>query len=341
MLRKCNVIGCGLSVILLLVTSLSVAADEGQSSISFSEYLSQLKHEASTLGIAESTLSSVFPQIKLFKLSAPPVVQEPESSVTENLETYLPDTVSVANVITARAVYKEHKAALDTLGRQYGVQPRFILALWGITSNFGAQVVSYPVLSVTASLAYQGEQTARYKEEFFAALKALEQEQIDYNDLRATREGGMGIMQMMPSQYLASAEDGNDDGNKDIWNSTLDAFASAASFLKQAGWKSEETWGRQVRTPEDLDLGLASLSVKKTFPEWSSLGLVRFDGSQLPVRADMSVSLIMPDGPSGRKYLVYDNYRALLAWTSSDYFAIAVTHLSERIKYPAINEYSN
>ena len=146
----------------------------------------------------------------------------------------------------------------------------------------------------------------------------------------------MGQIQFTPSMYLSHAQDGNGDGNKDIWNNTLDALASAAAFLKSSGWKNQQTWGRQVRVPQEFDAELAALSVKKTFSQWSSLGLTRFDGSALPARDDMSVSLIMPDGPSGRKYLIYDNYRSLLAWNSSDYFAISVTYLSERLKYPPI-----
>lgn len=334
-----------LSWVSLLVTSLllmptnSVLASDNQSVANFNDFLYQLEQEAKTLGINESILASTFSQIKLFKQSTPASDHDQNSQVltrAQTLDTYLPEKITDTNVITVRAMYKEHKTELDALGEKYGIQPRFILALWGIESNFGAQLVSYPALSVMASLAYQGEQVDVYRAEFFAALKILAQEQLEYRDLRASRTGGIGQIQMKPSQYLAHAQDGNGDGIKDVWNSPFDAMASAAAFLQHSGWKSKETWGRQVKTPKNLDLSLASLSVKKTFPQWSALGLTRFDGSQLPNRSDMQVSLIMPDGPSGRKYLIYDNYLTLLAWRASDYFAISVTYLSERIKYPPI-----
>ncbi|WP_227992899.1 lytic murein transglycosylase [Shewanella sp. YLB-07] len=318
---------------LLMMASPAVLANEPSNAGSFNEYLSQLKQEAIDLGIDKATIETAFPKIKRFKQSTPP---KQDLNLPASLETYLPATVTDANVITARAIFKEHKDELETLGDKYGVQPRFILALWGIESNYGAHLTSYPVLSVTASLAYESKEPSIYKNEFFAALRILDQKKMAFDDLRASRTGSMGQIQFTPSMYLDYAQDGNGDGNKDIWNNTLDALASAAAFLKSSDWKNQETWGRQVKVPQEFDAKLASLTVKKTFSQWSNLGLTRFDGSALPARDDMSVSLIMPDGPSGRKYLIYDNYRSLLVWNRSDYFAISVTYLSERLKYPPI-----
>ena len=322
-----------LAMPLLMMSSPGVLASESGNVNGFNEFLAQLRLESIALGIDKTSIDTAFSQIKRFKQSTPPK-QDPNLPVS--LETYLPISVSEANVSTARVFFKEHKDELETLGEKYGVQPRFILALWGIESNYGAHLTSYPVLSVTASLAFESKEPSAYKNEFFAALNILAQERITFDDLRASRTGNMGQIQFTPSMYLSYAQDGNGDGNKDIWNNTLDALASAAAFLKRSGWNNQQTWGRQVRVPQEFDAELAALSVKKTFSQWTSLGLTRFDGSALPARDDMSVSLIMPDGPSGRKYLVYDNYRSLLAWNSSDYFAISVTYLSERLKYPPI-----
>nr|WP_295029784.1 lytic murein transglycosylase [Shewanella sp.] len=184
--------------------------------------------------------------MKRFKQSTPPK-QDPNLPIS--LETYLPIRVSDANVSTARAFFKEHKDELDILGEKYGVQPRFILALWGIESNYGGHLTGYPVLSVTASLAFESRQPSAYKKEFFAALNILAQARITYDDLRASRTGTMGQIQLTPNMYLSYAQDGNGDGNKDIWNNTLDALASAAAF----------------------DAELAALAVKQTFSQWSSL----------------------------------------------------------------------
>ncbi len=318
--------------LLLIMASTRILASELINASSFNEYLSQLKQDATALGIDKTTIETAFSKIKRFKQLTPP---KQEVSLIESFETYLPNTVTVMNVITARAFFKEHKDDLETLGEKYGVQPRFIVALWGIESNYGADLVNYPVLSVTASLAFEAQESS-YKNEVFAALKVLAQEHMAFDDLRGSRTGNMGLIQFKPSMFLEHAQDGDGDGKKDIWNNELDVIASIAAFIKHTGWKDQETWGRQVRVPKGFNAELASVSVKKTFLQWSSLGLTRYDGSVLPKRDDMLVSLIMPDGPSGRQYLIYDNYRSLFAWNHSDYFVLSVTYLSEKLKYPPI-----
>ncbi|WP_083699856.1 lytic transglycosylase domain-containing protein [Shewanella sp. UCD-KL12] len=325
---------CGLFLVsCCLIVSPTIFAQEIQSATRFSDYLLTLKQEAITLGISESTIASAFPKIKRFRKA---VVTNDDSLEGLTLETYLPNRVTETNVLTARALYKEHYEELNVLGKKYGVQPRFIVSMWGIESNFGAHLAHYPVLSVTASLAYNKTNEPYHKAEFFSALKILDNGQLEYSELLASGEGGLGLMQMSASHYLSATQDSNGDGSQNIWSDSFDAMALAAAYLQGAGWKSQETWGRQVLTPEGFDEALVGLSTQKTFSQWSELGITRFDGSQLPKRDDMQISLIMPDGITGRKYLVYDNFRALLTWKNSAYFAVSVAYLSERIKYPPI-----
>ncbi|WP_299788948.1 lytic transglycosylase domain-containing protein [uncultured Shewanella sp.] len=319
----------------VLSGSLQIAvAQESQESQSFTQYLDSLKSDAKAQGIDSTTLDSVVAKIKPFKRAvfADKAPSEPKSS----LETYLPHVVPEWKVEKARSLFKTHRAELEAIGSKYGVQPRFILALWGIIADFGTDSGHLPLFSVLASSAYEGEREAFFKEQFFAALAILERDSIDFDALKGSWTGTIGQTQFTPSQYLKFAQDGDGDGKRDIWNNTQDIFASLAYYLQQAGWQGDGTWGRQVQIPKTFDTSLASLGVKKTFSQWSSLGVTRFDGSKLPAREDMQISLILPDGEKGRKYLIYDNYRALLKWQESDYFAISVTYLSERIKYPAI-----
>jgi len=319
----------------VLSGSLQLAmAQESLGNKSFVEYVTTLKLEAKELGLDSQTIDSVFPKIKPFKRAvfADNKLSEPKAS----LETYLPDVVPEWKVEKARSLFKTHKSELDAIGAKYGVQPRFIIALWGIISDFGADSGHLPLLSVLASSAYEGTQEVFFKDEFLAALTIIDQDNIDFNALKGTSTGTIGQTQFTPSQYLTFAQDGDGDGKKDIWNNTQDVFASLAFYLQQAGWKSDSTWGRQVLLPKEFVVSHSSLEIKKTFTQWTALGVTRFDGSTLPSRGDMQISLIMPDGKIGRKYLVYDNYRALLKWSQSDYFVLSVTHLSERIKFPVI-----
>ncbi|MGS0674639.1 lytic murein transglycosylase [Shewanella sp. 125m-1] len=301
---------------------------------SFSDYVNSLQQDAIDKGISKQTIDDVFPKIKLFKKAM--LTGQNQTEVPVTLETYLPKAVPQSTVDAARALYKQHYPELEKMGQRYGVQPRFIVALWGVESNFGQLRGEFPVLSVTASLAYEGHKEDFYRKEFFAALKIAQRDDIGFSELKASWTGAMGKTQFMPSSYLAYAQDGDGDGKRDIWNNISDAFASTAYYLQQAGWKESETWGRQVQLPKSFEASLADLKIKKSFNQWQELGVRRFDGSDLPKRDDMQISLVMPDGEKGRKYLVYDNYRGLLRWNDSDYFAITVAYLSERIKYPAI-----
>ncbi|GIU26770.1 lytic murein transglycosylase [Shewanella schlegeliana] len=307
---------------------------QSDTQVSFSDYVAALKQEAMDKGFGQQTIDAVFPKIKMFKKAQAANNNPAEVPIT--LETYLPQVVPQSKVDLARAFYKQHDAELEIIGKRYGVQPRFIVALLGIESNFGQSPANYPVLSVTASLAYEGHREAYFRKEFFAALKIVEQGESSFAQLKSNSMGAMGKPLFLPSAYLTYAQDGDGDGKKDIWGNSSDALASVAYYLQQSGWKASETWGRQVWVPKQFEPTVASLSIKKSFNEWQAMGVRRFDGSDLPKREDMQISMVMPDGISGRKYLVYDNYRGLLQWNASDYFAISVTYLSERIKYPPI-----
>jgi len=140
----------------------------------------------------------------------------------------------------------------------------------------------------------------------------------------------MGQCQFMPSSFLDFAVDGDGDGRKDIWTTRDDVFASAANLLAGNGWRRGWTWGRPVRLPDVFDLGVEGLDKQKPLAEWHALGVRRIDGRDLP-KAAIDASLIMPDGPDGPVFLVYDNFRVILRWNRSDYFALTAGYLADRI----------
>lgn len=322
---------------MLSLISQPALGQDNRVDLSFNDYLMQLKQEASTKGISQATLDSVFPQIKRFKKSV--AADSSKSAKAENLDTFLAAVVPEWKVNTALVLFKEYDQVLNHLTDKYQVQPRFLVALWGLVADFGEAAGDYPVLSVTASHAFNGERQDFYKKQFMAALSIIEKEHLGFDDLKSNWNGAMGQTQIMPSDFVAYAQDGDGDGKKDIWHNQSDAFATAANLLKQQGWKGDDTWGRQVQVPATIDLARVGLDKPQSLAKWQDLGVRKFDNTDLPNREELNASLIMPDGVKGRKYLVYDNYRALLHWDNSDwdnsdYFGIAVVHLSERIKYP-------
>ncbi|WP_153913492.1 lytic murein transglycosylase [Shewanella sp. TC10] len=316
----------------VIVTLFTVNLAYAQQGVSFDDYLATLKEKAALAGVSQNTIDKHFAKIKVFKRAT-----ANGSNKALNLESYIPQNSPEITVSTARAMFKEQQDALIALGDRYGVQPRFLVALWGMTSEFGEQKGNFPILSVTASNAYSGNKEQFYIDEFIAALKILDTNQVQYEQLIGSSTGAMGHMQLMPSQYLAYAQDGNGDGVKDIWNNQFDAFATAASMLKESGWKNDETWGRQVSSINPISSQLVGAEHTETFNDWQELGVRRYNGNDLPKRDDMQVSLLMPDGENGRQYLVYNNFRLLQAWSVKEHFLLTVTYLSERIKNPPIN----
>ncbi|EDM65102.1 membrane-bound lytic murein transglycosylase B, partial [Moritella sp. PE36] len=190
----------------------------------------------------------------------------------------------------------------------------------------------FSTLSALATLAYDGRRETFFKKEFFAALKIIDEGHITSENMKGSWAGAMGQVQFMPTSFNAYAVDYNNDGKKDIWNSRADALASAANYLKQANWDDTYTWGRQVTLPKDYDANISGLKLTKTLPEWQALGIRTFEGKSLP-NVVLDASLIMPDGENGRIYLAYNNYKSIMRWNRSDYFATSVAHLSDAIKF--------
>ena len=235
-----------------------------------------------------------------------------------------------ARVEKGRQRLRENRALLVEIGRKYGVQPRFLVAFWGIETDFGRHTGGFRVIPALATLAYDGRRSAYFRRELLNALEILDQGHIALSDMVGSWAGAMGQSQFMPSSFVTFAVDYDGDGRKDIWNTKADVFASAANYLSRVGWKGDQTWGRPVRLPKGFDTGLASLKIRKRLSAWQRLGVRRADGGDLPKR-DLMASVVLAEGPGGPAYVVYDNYHAILKWNRSTFFALAVGSLAEQI----------
>jgi len=310
----------------------------------FAAWLAALRADALKQGISPATvnaaLTGVTPLPRIIELDR----RQPESVLT--LRQYLERVVSNARVNQARAKYAEHKALLDEVGRKYGVQPRFIVALWGIETNFGSNTGGFSVVQALATLAFDGRRSAYFRGELINALKIIDSGHISASAMRGSWAGAMGQNQFMPSSFLSYAQDYDGDGRRDIWTTTADVFASTANYLKQSGWRDDETWGREVRLPANFTAQAKSLmpaepppgcranrflSARKPLSEWQKLGIRRADGGDLPSR-DLQASLALPEGEKGPAMLVYENFRTTLRWNCSVSFATAVGTLADRIE---------
>ena len=300
----------------------------------YDTYLKGIKAEAIAQGISASVAEQALSQAKFIERAVKLDKSQPEFKLT--LDTYLPKAVPQWKIKQARDLYKKHRVELEQIGKQFGVQPRFIVALWGIETNFGGYTGNFDVISALATLAYDGRREAFFKEQLFAALTILDEGHISLDKMKGSWAGAMGQCQFMPTSFLTFAVDYSGDGRKDIWQTKSDVFASAANYLKQSGWNDELTWGRQVKIPASINIKDTGLKQpQKTLAQWQALGVRKLDGSDLPTH-DISAWLVLPDDKEGRAYLAYDNYATLMKWNRSNYFVAAVGTLADSIAYPPI-----
>ena len=323
---RCARVAAGVVLAGVLLTGGAMAQDEGAES--FAEWREGVRSEALSLGISAATFDAAFSGIE----PIPRVIEldrsQPEVTIT--FAQYLERVVPESRVVQGRKLLAKHRDLLEPIGREYGVPPRFIVALWGIETSFGNFLGGFPVIGALATLAHDGRRSAYFRGELLDALRILEDGHIAPEAMVGSWAGAMGQSQFMPSSFVRYAVDYDGDGKRDIWSTHADVFASAANYLSQAGWRSGETWGRQVRLPAGFDPAIADLKVKKSLDEWQALGLRRANGADLP-QASMSGSVVLPGGEEGPAYLVYDNYRTIMRWNRSFYFATSVGLLADRI----------
>ncbi|TYK65540.1 lytic murein transglycosylase [Colwellia echini] len=335
------------TLILIGAMQQSLAAQKELTEAGFASYVTELKAEALAQGFSQALIDESFAEVKFHKRAVSADRSQPEK--VETLDTYLPKRVPKWKVDKARALYKEHEALLTKIGDKYQVQPRFIVALWGLETNFGTYTGGYNVVSALSTLAYEGRREAFFKKQLMAALTILDEGHISSTDMKGSWAGAMGQNQFMPTSFLGYAVDGDGDGKKDIWQNQADIFSSMANYLQKEGWNGNFTWGRQVKLPEGFDYTLAIpqntggrknwlkawAKTEKTLAQWQALGVRRADGTNLP-EVNIKAALVFPDGENGRAYLAYDNYKSLMHWNLSYYFVSSVGHLSDRIKFPPI-----
>lgn len=321
-----------ISIITLCSLSMSSFA-MAERDISFTQYVENLKKEAAEQGIDKTIVDNAFEKVEFLQRSVSSDKQQPEFKMT--LDTYIPRAVPDWKIQQARDAYRDNYQLLQKIGKEYGVQPRFIVALWGIETNFGRLTGKHYVISSLTTMAYEGRREELFKKQLFAALTILQQGHITQDKFIGSWAGAMGQVQFMPTSYLNYAVDYDGDGRKDIWNTPGDVFASAANYLRTEGWDSKETWGRQVKLPAGFNVELAGIKQQKSLAEWQALGVRKYEGDDLPT-ADIQASIVIPDDENGRVYLAYNNYKVLMHWNRSYYFATAVSYLSERILSPKI-----
>jgi membrane-bound lytic murein transglycosylase B len=294
----------------------------------FGQFLAGVQRDAMARGIRPATIEAAFQRIAFLPRVVELDRKQPEHKMT--FAEYFQKVVTQDRIGEARQKLAENWSLLQQVWQRYRVQPRFVVALWGIESNFGRMMGTFNVPAALATLAFDGRRGAMFRAELLAALRILDEGNIAPDQMVGSWAGAMGQCQFMPTTFLTYAVDFNSDGRRDIWNSTPDVLGSIGHYVSRLGWRGGESWGQVVVLPGGFDTGLAGLNTSRPVSEWAQLGVrpataTTFSGNEPPA------SLVLPDGVGGTALLVYDNFRAIKKWNNSNYFAASVGYIADSI----------
>lgn len=311
----------------------------------FQAYLESLRPKARAMGIRDATMTAVFPTLT----SNPRVVQLDQSQPGGSFESPIPafepyrvQHVDAARIGRGRTAYANNRAKLARIEAETGVPESIMVAIYGHETNYGAYTGDFDLLRSLATLAHEGRRRALFEPEFLATLKMLDNG-VPRSRLIGSWAGATGFPQFLPSVYLKFAKDGDGDGRADIWTSEADALASIANYFVNAGWRRGQPWGVAVSVPATFNRTSIAPRINAarcprvfnrhsrwlSMAEWRARGMVP-QGAAWPGDRVMA-TLLEPDGPGKTAYLLTSNYRAILDYNCSNFYALSVGLLADAV----------
>ncbi len=236
-----------------------------------STWLEEVKQEAITAGISESTIRSTLQHVRLL-----PEVIKLDHAQPEFISPFLDyyhQRVDQLKVVQGRERLLRHADLLNQLEAQYGVTQSLLVALWGMETNYGKNQGNVDTFSALATLAYDGRRGGFFRSQLLDAMRMVDAGNATIGQLRGSWAGAFGHMQFMPTTFMTFAVDGDADGRIDVVNSLPDALASAANYLSQVGWSRGELSMLEVRLPVNFDWQNAQIYLRKPSAEWATLGV--------------------------------------------------------------------
>lgn len=315
-------------ITLLAATTALLAGTAAAQDGGFRDCLQTIKAEATRQGvpaaIADRAFQGLTPDQKVVDLDQ----RQPEFSLT--YAKYVGGTVSADRIVKGQQRMAQHRRLLDALQAEYGVPPQYLMAFWGIETNYGTYMGDFRVVRSVATLACMTKRGAFFSNETVQALRILNMNHMTSEQMRGSWAGAMGNMQFMPSTFTKWAVDRDGNGRIDIWNSLPDAFASAANFLRGIGWKPGLPSSEEVFLPGGFPLDQADTTVEKPVKTWAAMGVKRAGGAPLPP-SDEPASILLPAGFRGPAFIIYPNFKAVMNWNRSTLYALSVGILARQI----------
>ncbi len=296
------------------------------------DWLDDLKKEMVEQGISQQTIDKVY-AIDYYHPTPVAVIKDRrqlEFVLTSN--DYLNRVVSKVRTEKGQEYYRQLRPILKQIEAKYNLPAEYIVAFWGIETNFGSNFGGHNVIDALTEMSYDKRRAKFFRGQLYQALKIVDDWKIDHTKMQSSWAGAMGHFQFMPSTFNAYAVDFNGDGQIDIWASFEDAAASAANYLTTIGWKKDEPWGMEVSLPWNFDYSLTGRNKPLAVKKWRQMGVKTIDNKRIKLKDDLPMSVITPEGKKGRAYLIGDNFYKIMHWNRSENYALAVGRLADYIK---------
>lgn len=319
---------CCLFPLAVLLTAIDARAQSDDSPIEFGQCIATLQASAREAGISDHVVDNVLGSVT--KVERVIELDRKQPEFTRTFADYYNRRVTEDRVARGRELLAEHRDLLNRVQDTYGVPAQYLVAFWGLETNFGSYFGNLPVPDSLATLACDPRRSGFFTEELLAALRIIDDGDITAEQMVGSWAGAMGNFQFLPSVFRRHAVDADGDQRRDVWNSIPDAVTSAANFLASLGWQRGYRWGREVRLPADFDYGLTGRDHRQALAFWAGAGVTDADGRALPA-LDIPAAILVPSGANGPAFIVYDNFDIIMRWNRSEYYAIAVGRLADRI----------
>ncbi|MBK5937259.1 lytic murein transglycosylase [Halorhodospira halophila] len=283
-----------------------------------------LKEQGRDAAVVEETFADVEQLERILELDR----EQPE--FVQTFREYLDARLTDQRIDRGEAMMDEHRELLWRIHADFGVPPRYLVALWGMETHYGSYFGEVPIIDAMTTLACEGRRARFFFHQLDATLALLEDGKLARDGLRGSWAGALGHTQFMPTTLREHAVDYDGSGRIDLRDSVADALASGANYLRSMGWRPGLRWGREVSLADGFGFEHLGLDDPQPLDEWQQLGVRRADGSDLP-ESDIPAALLLPMGRNGPAFLVYENFRRIMGWNASVSYALSVGLLADRL----------
>jgi membrane-bound lytic murein transglycosylase B len=306
---------------------LALSAVRTRAAPSFEGFLAGIAAQAHDQGVSDRTLHQA-----LTGLRPNPKVLELDRAQPEFTQTwahYRDTRLSATRIGLGRTAYGQDRSLLAAVQTELQVDAAVIMGIWGMETNYGGFLGGFNVIEALATLAWDGRRASYFRPELLAALGILDHGDVSFPRMLGSYAGAMGQPQFMPTSFRRYAVDFDGDGKRDIWDDRSDVLASIANYLAHSGWRLGEPWGAAVTVPPGLGEADAGKSGRAPLSAWARRGVRMANGERL--RGDLSAYLVLPGGEGDDAFLAYPNFAAIRRYNPSDFYALAVGMLGDRV----------